>query len=89
MEGECQSNSSGVADEQKFIIKLNDTHYISSNKQNLFSLGRWDKAGGRYVGGQNQLILISKDGKKVAKGEKISNNLYKMNLKPRNLQKGD
>ena len=47
-------------------------------------LGRWDKAGGRYIGGQNQLILISKDGKNVAKGNKISNNLYKINLKPGN-----
>ena len=72
----------------KYIVKLNDVLYIPSNKQNLFLLGCWNKAGGYYIGGKNQLILISKDGKNIAKGNKISNNLYKMNLKPQNLERG-
>ena len=55
---------------QKFIIKLNDVLYIPLNKQNLLSLGHWDKAGGHYIGGQNQLIPISKDGKMWRKGIK-------------------
>ena len=71
---------------QKYIVKLNDVLYIPSNKQNLFLLGHWDKAGGHDIGGQNQLILISKGGRHIAKGNKISNNLYKMNLKPQNLE---
>ena len=83
-EGEGTIELESEINGQKFIIKLNDVLYIPSNKQNLLSLGRWDKAGGRYIGGQNQLILISKDGENVAKGNKISNNLYKINLKPRN-----
>ena len=33
-------------DGQKFVIELNDVLYIPSNKQNLFSLGRWDTASG-------------------------------------------
>jgi hypothetical protein len=70
-------------DGQRFIIKLLDVLYIPSNKQNLFSLGRWDKSGGRYIGGKGQLTLVTKDGKRVAKGQKVDNNLYKMDLRPK------
>jgi hypothetical protein len=41
-------------------------------------LGRWDAAGGRYIGGGGAITLITKDGKHVAQGKKISNNLCKM-----------
>ena len=43
-------------------------------------MGRWDKAGGRYIGGGGQLTLITKEGKSVAKGTQIENNLYKMEV---------
>ena len=74
-------------DGQKFVIELNDVLYIPSNKQNLLSLGRWDTAGGQYIGGKGQMTLITKDGKRVAKGKKINNNLYKMDLKPQKTNK--
>ena len=66
-------------DGYKYILKLEDVLYIPSNPQNLLSLGRWDNAGGTYRGGNNALSLITKDGRKVATGTKINNNLYKMN----------
>jgi len=53
--------------------------YIPSNPNNLFSLGRWDTAGGQYTGGGGAIILITKDGKSIACC-KISNNLYRMKL---------
>ena len=64
----------------KYLLKLENVLYIPSNRNNLISLGRWDHAGGQYTGGGGVLILITKDGKQVARGTKIDNNLYKMNV---------
>jgi hypothetical protein len=61
-------------------LRLENVLYIPGNRNNLISLGRWDHAGGRYTGGRGALILITKDGKQVAKGTKVDNNLYKMNV---------
>jgi hypothetical protein len=74
---ELESNYNG----HKYIICLKEVLYIPSNHNNLISLGRWDNVGGRYTGGGGVLILITKDGKRVVKGTKVENNLYKMNLK--------
>ena len=51
--------------------------YIPTNKHNLISLGCWDKATGQYMGGGS---LIMKNGKHVTMGNKINNNLYKMQM---------
>jgi hypothetical protein len=70
-----------------YILKLEDVLYIPTNRNNLIALGKWDKAGGRYIGGGGVLTLITKDGISVARGTKIENNLYKMNVairKPNN-----
>jgi hypothetical protein len=64
----------------KYLLKLEDVLYIPSNRNNLISLGRWDQAGGRYTGGGGALTLITKDGKQVARGTKVGNNLYKMKV---------
>ena len=50
---------------QKYIIELKDVLYIPTNRNNLISLGKWDKAGGTYKGGQGELILIANNGKPV------------------------
>ena len=63
-----------------FILQLEDVLYIPTNRNNLISLGKWDKAGGRYIGGGGALILITKDGTSVAQGTKVENNLYKMKV---------
>ena len=57
--------------------------YIPTNRNNLLSLGKWDAAGGRYIGGGGQIILENKNGVTVASGTKISNHLYKMKFKTR------
>ena len=61
-----------------YILQLESVLYIPTNRNNLISLGRWDKSGGRYTGGGGELILITKDGIPVSRGTKIENNLYKM-----------
>ena len=64
----------------KYILELENVLYIPTNRNNLISLGRWDKAGGWYIGGGGVLTLITKDGKIVAQGTKVENNLYKMSV---------
>ena len=66
-----------VVNRQTYILKLQDVLYIPTNKQNLISLGHWDGAGGYYVGG-GIMNPIAKNGKHVATGDKINNNLYRM-----------
>lgn len=62
---------------------LEDVLYIPSNPQHLISLGRWDKAGGSYHGGQGVLQMITKKGVTIAKGTRITNHLYKLQNLPK------
>ena len=78
---ELESNVDG----QMYNLKLKNVLYIPSNNQNLISLGRWDNSGGHYTGGGGKIILVTKDGKQVAKGRKVNNNLYKMDLSVRHI----
>jgi transposase InsO family protein len=64
---------------KQFLLVLEDVLYIPSNPQNLISLGRWDKAGGYYQGGDGKLIMNLKDGQTIATGTRINNHLYKLN----------
>jgi len=59
-------------------ITLKDVLYIPTNKQNLLSLGRWDKAGGSYHSRQGKLVMNAKNGKTVSTGTQISNHLNKL-----------
>jgi len=86
--GNNQANAEGrgtielesIYNDYKYLLKLENVLYIPSNRNNLISLGRWDRAGGRYTGGGGAILLTTKDGKHVAKGTKINNNLYKMKV---------
>jgi hypothetical protein len=78
---ELESNIDG----HTYILQLKDVLYIPSNNQNLISLGRWDNSGGHYIGGGGIIMLVTKDGKHIAKGHKISNNLYKMDICPQQI----
>jgi len=69
-----------IHNSHKYLLQLENILYIPSNPNNLFSLGRWDTAGGRYTGGGGAIILITKDGKSITHCKKISNNLYRMKL---------
>jgi Reverse transcriptase (RNA-dependent DNA polymerase)/GAG-pre-integrase domain/Integrase core domain len=66
-----------------FILKLENVLHIPTNRNNLISLGKWDAAGGRYIGGGGKIILENKNKTPVAVGTKIANNLYKLKLKTR------
>jgi hypothetical protein len=63
-----------------YILKLKNVLYILTNRNNLISLGKWDKAGGYYKGGGGALTLITKDGTPVTRGTQIENHLYKMEV---------
>jgi hypothetical protein len=65
---------------RKYILELKNVLYIPTNRNNLISLGRWDKAGGNYTGGGGSLVLITNDGIPVAQGTQVENNLYKMKV---------
>jgi hypothetical protein len=62
------------------MLELQDVLYIPTNQNNLFSLGKWDKGGGQYVGVKGVVTLITKDGKPVVHGTKVDNNLYCLNV---------
>ena len=80
IEGQGTVELESIINGYKYLLKLENVLYIPSNRNNLISLGRWDHAGGQYTGGGGVLILITKDGKQVAKGTKVNNNLYKMKV---------
>ena len=66
-----------------YTLRLQNVLYIPTNRNNLLLLGRWDAAGGRYIGGQGQIILENKEHTVIATGTKISNHLYKMKFETR------
>ena len=68
---------------KEYILRLHNVLYIPTNRNNILSLGKWDAAGGCYIGGGGQIILKNKNGVTVASGTKISNHLYKMKFKTR------
>ena len=53
------SNCNGV----NWTLRLENILHIPGQKNNSISLGRWDKAGSTYQGGENKIILITKDDK--------------------------
>jgi hypothetical protein len=70
-----ESHQSG----QTFVLHLENVLYIPTNWNSLLSLGRWYDTGGSYKCHSGKLILM-KDGRVAAKGDKIKNNLYKLNI---------
>jgi hypothetical protein len=66
-----------ICNGQKYLLHLEN---VLQQKNNLISLGRWDAAGGKYIGGKGQLTLVTKDGKHVAQGTKMDKHLYKMDV---------
>jgi transposase InsO family protein len=63
------------------LLTLKDVLHIPNQPHNLISLGRWNRAGGRYAAEGSRLILTSKDGMDMAEGKMTSNNLSKMNVR--------
>ena len=62
-------------------LTLQNVLHIPTNKYNLISLGRWDKAGREFRSSQGLLSMIDRDGKTVAYGTKLHSNLYRMHMR--------
>src|SRR6202040_9478 len=73
------TNCSGV----NWTLKLENVLHVPGQKNNLISLGQWDKAGDTYQGGDSKITLITKDGKRVTESIRLNNFLYGMNVKRR------
>ena len=76
--GRGDINLISVSSRQKYLLKLHDVIHIPENKNNLFSLGRWEKQGCSFHVVDGKMALHMKDGTVVARGTKIRDTLYKM-----------
>jgi len=63
-----------------YILQLEDVLYVPDNRNNLLSLGRWDRDRRSYIGHNGHITLLTKNKEGVAQGTKVANNLYKMQL---------
>ena len=61
-----------------YALQLQDVLHVPTNKNNLFSLGRWDAAGNTYSCSGGVLTLWAQD-VPVAMADKTANNLYLLN----------
>ena len=61
-----------------FMLKLHNVLHIPSNKNNLFSLGRWESNECKAILADGNIHLILGDGRTLARGPKTRNNLYKL-----------
>jgi len=77
-EGKGKIKIKSTVNRKQYNLILKDVLYIPTNKQNLLSLGQWDKAGGSYLGRQEKLMMNARHGKTVATGTKINNHLYRL-----------
>jgi len=68
-------------DGKTYILELHDILHVPDNHNNLLSLGRWETAGRSYTARDGILSLLMKEGKPIARGAKVRNNLYKMTFK--------
>ena len=59
-------------------LQLNNVLHMPTNKNNLFSLGSWEEVGRRFYGRFGKLLLITNEGTAIARGNKVTNKLYKM-----------
>ena len=65
-----------------YPLRLDNVLHIPGNRNNLLALGRWEQCGRSYECKEGILSLVNEHGKTVARGTKIKNSLYKMNLEP-------
>ena len=63
---------------RKYILQLDNILHIPTNKNNLFSIGRWDKGVGECKIIDGTLQLYTRAGKPIAQGKHVHKNLYKL-----------
>ena len=54
-----------------YILRLQNVLYIPTNRNNLFSLGKWDAAGGKYVGAGRKITLENKQSKQLQQDQRL------------------
>ena len=74
-------NLQSECDGKTYILELHDVLHVPDNRNNLLSLRRWETAGRSYTARDGILSLLTKEGKPIARGAKVRNNLYKMTFK--------
>jgi len=74
-------NLQSECDGKIYILELHDILHVPGNRNNLLSLGRWEVAGRSYRACDGILDLLMKEGKPIARGVKVRNNLYKVTFK--------
>jgi len=68
-------------DNRTYILELKNVLHVPKNKNNLISLGKWEKDKHSYNACDGTITLLTKDKKPVTRGIKISNDLYKLTFK--------
>ena len=74
-------NLRSECDGKIYILELYDVLHVPGNCNNLLSLGRWEVARRSYRACDGILDLLMKEGKPIARGIKVRNNLYKVMFK--------
>ena len=69
-----------ICDDISFTLNLHNILHIPSNKNNLFSLGRWETEGHKAILADRNIHLILHNGRTVVCGPKTRNNLYKLSF---------
>jgi len=76
--GQGDINLRSECDGQPYLLKLRNVLHVPENKNNLFSLGQWEKDGRSIYVNDGVIALHMRNGIIAAKGHKIHNNLYKI-----------
>jgi hypothetical protein len=66
---------------KQYILYLQRVLHVPGTRNNLILLEKWDKVEGRYIGENGTITLINRHGEHVAEGNRITNDLYKMQVK--------
>jgi len=64
-----------------YVLELQDVLHVPNNRNNLLSLGRWEKVRQSYNACDDVLSLLTKDKRTIVRGAKVRNNLYKLRFK--------
>ena len=76
--GRGDINLRSECDGHPYLLKFRNVLHVPENKNNLFSLGRWEKDGRSIHVNDGVIALHMRNGTVAAKGHKIHNNLYKI-----------
>ena len=68
-------------DRQLHTFELNNVLHVPSNRNNIFSLGRWEQEGRSIFVRNSILYLRDETGKDMARGTKVANKLYQMSFR--------